>query len=153
MTDRDRQRDEEQRAAFLRATEGEQSKARRFIASEALPIQTPTDTPMERVVLAVTDDTITIGAPVPLKRGAHQISPALAKIIARSTLGDDEWRRRWTWPSVEIAIQSLVAFRADGQPMRSPSRWRDPKEHVDCERRPSADAVTALVDRLVHVDE
>jgi hypothetical protein len=93
-----------------------------------------------------------MNAAIPIRRGTHLLTDAMARIVERSTVGDDEHRKRWTWPSAAIAIATLEAFRVDGQPLRSSSRWVR-RFIQEGSRKPEDAAATALIDRLVHVQQ
>lgn len=83
-------------------------------------------------------------------RGTAELDERLERIVRRSIGGDDETQRRWSWPSAVVALASLVAFRVDGQPLRStsaPSRFvRESLGEVAPDR-----AATAFADRIVGV--
>ncbi len=95
------------------------------------------------------DDHVSTGAR-PAVRGAHALDERLAAIVARSIGGDDATQRGYRWRSPTTAIASLVAFRVDGQPVRSTSATsrfeREPRGASDVMR-----PVAGLVDDLVGV--
>lgn len=106
---------------------------------------------LEAEAIAV-EEAIARGA-APAVFGARELDATMVAIAERSILGDDaaERERAYSWRSAVLAINALVVFRDDGQPVRSTSAVSR-FEGAPLGRTENDRAVTALVDRLHGVE-